>query len=349
MKHNLSIVLALGAALLLAPACSKEKKSGDEASTEAKTAATAAGETQAALDNAGAAGANRPVAGAPDILAHMPADTEIIVSFSMQSLSSSPLWSQIGPAAMASAGKELGQVQEACGFNPLEKLQGVYIGVNTQKEKEPVLLVQGFEREEMSSCITAMAKKDGKKVTLTQEGAFTMVVSEDADENMTIAWPGGNTMIMVPGQGNKEFLQDRMDGKDGLKGNAAFVASAAKAKQSAPIWFAAAFKSGSPVAQGMGAMGQTPTGLYGSVGLTKGLDFDMGVSFADAAAATATLNMAKPFLGMAKSQLGSNADLVDKLKMETAGADLVLSISLSEADLEKLQAMAGPMMGSFGK
>ena len=52
---------------------------------------------------------------------------------------------------------------------------------------------------------------------------------------------------------------------------------------------------------------------------------------------------------MAKSQLGSNADLVDKLKMTTEGADLVLSISLNEADLAKLQAMAGPMMGSFAK
>src|SRR5690606_18583084 len=155
-----------------------------EANTEAKTAATTAGDTQPLDDKT--AGAARPVAGAPDILAHMPADTEIVVSFSMQSLSSSPLWSQIGPAAMASAGKELGEVQEACGFNPLEKLQGVYIGINTKNEKEPLMLVQGFNREEMSSCITAMSKKDGKKVTVTQDGAFTQVASEDADENMTI-------------------------------------------------------------------------------------------------------------------------------------------------------------------
>lgn len=346
MKRNLSIVLALGTALLLAPACSKEKKPEDKVNTESTTTATSAGDTQAA---SAAATASKPGAGAPDILAHMPADTEIVVSFSMRSLTSSPLWSKIGPAAMASAGKEIGEVQEACGFNPIEKLQSVYIGINTANEKEPVLLVQGFEREEMSKCITAMATKQGKKVTLTQDGAFTIVTSDVAEENMTIAWPGGSTMIMVPGKGNKEFLQARMDGKDGLKSNPAFVASAGKANQAAPIWFAASFKKNSPVAQGMSAMGQTPTGLYGSIGLTTGLDFDMGVSFVDAAAATATLNMARPFVGMAKSQLGPNAYLVDKLKMVTEGADMVLSISLTEADLEKLQAMAGPMMGTLGK
>lgn len=349
MKRNLSIVVALGAAFVMGPACGKEKKA-EQALAEAKSTTAEELKVTASNGDMPVVPAALPSAmAATDLLKHLPADTEIMLSFSMSSLSASPLWKKIGPAAMASAGKELAQVQESCGFAPLERLRSVVIGVNSSKEQEPVMIVDGFGRDELSKCISAIALKEGEKITITQEGAFTVVTSDRKNKNMTLAWSGPNTMIMVPESANKEFLQARLDGESSLKENEAFVAAAAKANQTAPIWFAAAFKNNSQIAKSLGQLGQTPAGLYGSLGLATGLDLDVGVIFSDAKAATSTLNKAKPFLALARAKLGANAALLDKLELATAGADMVMSLELSEMDLDTLQAMAGPMLGGFGK
>lgn len=211
------------------------------------------------------------------------------------------------------------------------------------------MIVDGFGRDELSKCISAIALKDDKKITLAQEGAFTVVTSDNKSENMTMAWAGPTTMIMVPSQGSKEFLQARLDGVSSLKDNEAFVTVAGKANQAAPIWFAGAFKNDSSIAQGLAQLGERPTGLYGSLGLANGLDLDVGVSFESAKAATSILGKVKPFLSIARAQLGVNAALLDKLELATVGADMVMALKLSDVDLETLQALAAPMMSGFGK
>ena len=97
----------------------------------------------------------------------------------------------------------------------------------------------------------------------------------------------------------------------------------------------------------MGAMGEAPKGFYGSLGVTNGIDFNLGLGYADEKTATDTLNMVKPMLGMVKGRLGPAGDLVDKLKMATSGADLTVALELTSADIEKLKALAGPMLGGM--
>ncbi len=344
MKRNLSLAIALGTTLCIAPACSKEKK--PETKTEGKSTDTA---SEAARPTETKTAPKGSTASASQMLAYMPASTEIVISFSMQSLTTSPLWKQFGPMALAAASSELGQIEEACGFNPIAKLKSVYLGVDTTNEKQPVLVVQGFERAELTKCISSMAEKEGKKVTVEEEGAFTFVHADAKDENINIAWAGNDTLIMVPEQDDKAYLQARLDGKDSLSANAAFTKAAGKANQAAPIWFAAAFKEGSPAAQGLGQMGSAPSGVFGSIGFTSGLELAVGVSFADEAAAKSTIEMIKPFIGMAKGQLGPNGALLDKLQLVAQGADMMMSMNLSEADLATLQALAGPMMGGLGQ
>ncbi len=342
MKHNLSIATALALSLLVAPACSKDKK-GDKGETAEKASESKAksGEKTSA-EKKGSPGALAPA----DVLSHFPADTEIVISFNVAGLTGSSMWKQYGEAAMANASKELGEFKDTCGFDPITTLKSMHVGINSAKSDDPVLIVNGFARGTLMDCAKKMSEKEGEKVKITEDGKFTVLTGDDG--TTAVAWINDTTLIVVPKKNDKAYLQARLDGKDGLKGNTAFTATAAKAKQGAPIWFAGNFAEGSPAASGMGAMGAAPKGFYGSIGFSDGIDFALGMSFADAAAAEQTLGMAKSMLPMAKGPLGPAGDILDKLQLATKDADMTIGLKLTDADVEKLKGAAGGILGGMG-
>ncbi len=344
MKHNLSIATALALSLLVVPACKKDKKEGSD---KTETSEKAGGDTKTKAEKGSTDKGSSPGAAASaGMMSHFPADTEIVVAFNIANLTSSKMWKDYGDAAMANAAKELGEFKETCGFDPITTIKSVHLGINSAKGEEPVMIINGFARKQLTDCATAMAAKEGEKIEITEEGKYTFITNKNA-EKTAIGWVDDTTMLLVPNKDDKAFLEERMAGKNGLKGNAGFETAAGKAKQAAPIWFAGNFADGSPAASGMGAMGAAPKGFYGSIGFTDGIDFDLGVTFADAKSAEETLNMAKPMLGMAKGQLGPAGDIVDKLQMATKGADMTVGLKLTDADVEKLKALAGPMLGGM--
>jgi hypothetical protein len=247
---------------------------------------------------------------------------------------------------MASVSKELTEVKGACGFDPIAALQGVYVGVNTAKSDDPVVVVNGFHRDQLEKCFGAMAEKDGEKVEVTRDGAITMVKSSDKDQ--AIGWINDSTMVMVPNQSDAAFLKERIAGTGGLGDNPDFSSVLGAADQSAPLWFAGHFQDGSPAADGLGKMmmGAKPLGFYGNLGFAEGLQVDVGLRFGTAEEASQLLEKVKPMLGVAKGQLGPAGKLVDKLQLAAADKDMTVKLSLSNADLEQLQQLAGPMLGA---
>jgi len=339
MKRNYSVVAALALSLLVAPACNKDKKAdGDKAATSdkkvsasgAKGAANSGGEKGAALG---------------DVIPYFPADTEIVVGFNIGDLTSGSLWKQYGALAMAGAPEEYKQFEAICGFDLITSLKTVHLGFNSAHKDDVTVIVSGLGREQVTNCAKAFAKKEGVKLDVTEEGKMSFFAGDG--EKLGVAWINDSTALVVPEKADKAFLQARLDGKESLKSNAAFGAVLAKAKRTEPIWFAGSFADGSPAAKSFGSVGAAPKGVYGSVGLTGGLDIAMGLIFPDAKAATNTLNMAKPMMGMAKGSMGPAGALIDKVLLAVEGSDLTVKLKLSEADLKQLKDLAGPMFGGM--
>jgi hypothetical protein len=347
MKRNIGIALALS--LLVLPACSKDKKKGDEKAATSETGGDTKVVDNKTDDKGGDDKVAVPVPGASNaevaaLLKHFPADTEILVNMNLQSLTGTPLWKQFGPAAMAQAPGNIRDAEKHCGFDPVTTLKSVHLAINSARDDEPVVLVRGLTREPLIKCIKAIAALEKSEVAIADEGSFTTITGKGKDETQGLAWINADTMVLVPGQINKEYLQARIDGKDGLNGNADFGVPAAKANQAAPIWFAGQFGESSKAAKGMGAMGSQPKAVYGSLGFQAGFQLAVGVTFADEKAAAATVAQVKPQLGMAKGFLGPAGSLVDKVEMGNEGADMKVSLSLTEAEVEQLTSMAGAMM-----
>jgi hypothetical protein len=95
----------------------------------------------------------------------------------------------------------------------------------------------------------------------------------------------------------------------------------------------------------MASMGSQPKALYGSVGFSDGIQFSLGVSFADEAAAKATLTQATSMMGMAKGSLGPLANLVDKVQMATDGPDLKIALDMNKEEVDQLSNMASMFSG----
>ena len=113
------------------------------------------------------------------------------------------------------------------------------------------------------------------------------------------------------------------------------------------IWFAGVIKEGSDMEKNMASMGKSPKSVRGTLGFEGGLQLDLGLSFADEAAAKEVLTQAQAMLPMAKGMMGPAAVIVDKVKMDAAGADMNIGLNLSEEELKMLSDTAGAMMGGM--
>lgn len=351
MKRNIGIALVLVLSMLVVPACSKDKKSGDDQSKSADEKGGGDDTTSAAKvkssDGVVAASPGAPAMELGAWLKHMPADTEVLLSMNLASLTGTPLWKQYGPAVIAAAGDGFGKANETCGFDPITTLHSVHFGINSSRQEEPVLIVRGISRGPLIQCIKAMATLEKAVLEIADEGNFTIITGDKQDKRQAIGWIDDKTMLLVPEKVDKDYLQARLDGKDGLDGNADFKIPAAKANQSAPVWFAGSFGESSQVAKGMASMGDQPKALYGSVGFEAGIQLAVGVTFADEKAAAATLSKIKPMLGQAKVFMGPAAGLIDKVQLATTGADLTFGLNLTEAEVKQLSSTAGAMLPGF--
>jgi hypothetical protein len=345
MKRNLAIGFLASLALALgASACKKEdkKEGGDKAAEQGGDKAGAEGAAKPDM----AAAAEKPASGdASAMMAHFPKDTEAVLTFSIANMRSTPMWAKYSAQMMASMADKMSEFKEACGVDPFTTIESVHVGVNTSKSEEPVVIVKGFNRAQVKACMEGTAKKEGKEVKVEDDGNFTKM-TRDGKEVM-LAWANDTTLLMVPEKGDKEYLQARLDGKDGLNGNAEFGAVASAANQGAAIWFAAVPVDGTELAKGIAGnpLGVAPKGLYGSLDFTDGLGVNLGARFGSAEEATGAKDKVGPMLQQFKPMLGPAGAMVDKVKLAASGNDMTINLNLSNQDLEQMQQMLGPMMG----
>lgn len=341
MKPTNRIALSLLLPFLVLSACSKEKKAEPD-----KAVATASDTVTATKDEvAGAADmiALVPTAASAElasILKYMPIDTEILVAVNLVSLTGTPLWNKLGPAAIAKAGASWDNAKATCGFNPVLSLSSVHLGFNSKGGGEPVIIAKGLSRKPLVACIEKLVSQRKDELEVSEEGNFTIVKGKKDGESQTVIWLDDTTLLLVPGKADKAYLQARFDGKDNLAGNADILFPAAKANQSSPIWFAGKFGVSSKAAKKMASMGSQPKALYGSVAFVDGVQFSLGVTFENEEGAKSTLGQVKAMMGVAKGSLGALAGLVDKTQLTTDGSDLKLSLNMNKDEVDQLSNMA---------
>lgn len=291
----------------------------------------------------GAAGAQAAVPSKTGF-AVFPGDSQFVVGVNLASARSSGLWAKYKDKVEAQMASEFAELREACGIDPIGQVQTIIAAGKQGGGGEPdaVVVMKGLQRGSLKTCGEKMAAKEGKKLTVTEEGNLANYVVDD--KNIWAAWLDDSTVVIAP-EKDKAYVSARAAGEGGLAEGSAVMALLKSVDTSAAIYFAADTAMMGPQA----AMMQGAKGIFGSLKLTDGLALDAGLRFDTADNAKKMTEMVNQQVGAMKGQLPPQfKTLVEKAVIKQVDKDMVLQLSLSGAELEQLaQALEG-MKGMLG-
>src|SRR5262245_48187077 len=162
MVRTRSVLIAVVALGLGAGGCKKKEEAAKGA--ENKTTEKGGEVTKAAPSGGVIAGA--------DDLSLLPADSEIVMGLNFAQLQQSALWKQFAPKLMEKAAGGLAEFKAACGFDPIEQIKSVSLGMkgvdSGGKTPEGAVVIHGLDKAKSMACIDkakAEAAKKGSDIT----------------------------------------------------------------------------------------------------------------------------------------------------------------------------------------
>ncbi len=344
-KSWLVAVVALG---LGAAACKKndDNKAGDKPAGDKvadKTDVKAADKAATTPDKVA------PIADAnASDLSLLPVDSEVVMGLNIGQLQSSALWKQFSPKIMDKISGGLGEFKAKCGFDPLESIKSIAIGMKGLGGGTPdgAVVVHGPDKAKVMACLDkgkADAAAKGTEITIDGD-VFT--IKDKKGTNTAFTFVNDTTILGIIGaNGTKDGVLAAAKGTSALKSSATFVDMYSKINTQDSLWML--MNGNSPALAKMGAMGVKPKAIFGSINLTDGLTVDMRIRVATPAEASG-------FVDMMKGQINNPQvkQMFDKLDMTADGPDTKVAVAMSSAKLQALvgmaQGMLGGMMGGGG-
>lgn len=311
MKTQVGRKVSIVAALIAAAAigCSKDKGSSSEGAAAAKGS-----------------------------LGMLPKDADIVMGINFGALRSSDLYKQYAPMLMKAMGDKLDKFKAECGFDPVESIGSMTMGIKGAKgDQDVTVVITGFKKDQLIDCVKKVGDKDGKKVTV--DGDYIQVDSPKGPMGMLFVGDSILAHKTPTGTSTKDELiaMSKQAADASPAGSKAFMDVFGKVDSGAGIWFVA---NGSAA-----AMKDSPFQFkvaYGSIKVTDGLAADI----------TATMNSeadAKQVVDMAKAQLDQvkGAGMLQDASAEAKGADAHITASVSKEQLEMMASMAKGMLGGL--
>ncbi len=327
--------LAAIVAVSLVGACKKNDNkagagSGSATTTTTTTTTTGGGATPVA------------VAGTDD-LSLLPVDSEMVMGLNFAQLQQSALWKQFSPKLMEKAATNLAEFKAACGFDPLEAVKSVSMGLKGLGGTQPdgVIVVHGPDKSKVMACVDkakAEAAKQGTDITV-DGGVF--VVKDKSGQPSAFTFVNDNTLIGTIGtMGTKDGVLAAAKGTSSLKSSAMFTEMYSKINTNDSLWLL--MNGNSPAFSKMGSMGVKPKAIFGSINVTDGLTVDMRMRLG-------TPDEAKQLVTMLQGQLNNPQvkQMFDKLDVAQDGSDAKFSVAMSNQKLQQLIGMVGGMMGGM--
>jgi hypothetical protein len=273
-----------------------------------------------------------------------PPESNLVMGVNLAQISSSQLYKQfVEPKLKAETDKELAEFKAECGFDPLTTVKEVLIGGamdqdTAAKNDKMIVVITGISRQQFTQCSEKMAKKEGENLSVSQEGKFTRM--EKDGETVWIGWVDDTTMVAGLKM-DRAMLEQRMSGAGGgVSANKELMALVDRTDQSSGVWLAVQKPAGAESPGGVDF-----EGVFASIHLSSGLRLNAGMRQGSADEATKTTDQAKNMLEQAKAQAGPFGKYLSKVEIGSKDADVLVNVSLSDAELQEILAQVGPLLG----
>ena len=337
MVRTRSLLIGVVALGLSAGACKKKEEKKDTAAAD-KTTEQKVGENPVTKG----APSGAMIAGADD-LSLLPADSEMVMGLNFAQLQQSALWKQFSPKLMEKAASGLAEFKAACGFDPMEKIKTVSLGMKGLGGNTPdgAVVIHGLDKAQSMACLDkakAEAAKKGSEITVDGD-VFTV----KAKSGETTAWTfvDGDTLLGVLGPtASKDTVIAAAKGTSALKTSQTFVEMYSKINTKESMWLL--INGNAAFMQKAAQAGVKPKAVFGSINVTDGLTVDMRIRLA-------TADEAKQLVTMMQGQT-NNAQvkqMFDKLDVTADGTDAKIAVAMSNQKLQQLVGMVGGMMGGM--
>lgn len=312
------------------------------------------GEEAAAADDEGAEVSDpTPVEGAgmPEAASYsvFPESSEFVGGIAFEPVRQSALWDRYWETMLAAVDTDdgIGMMQEACGFEPFSQIQNVMFGGDPESEDEMVVVVEGFSRDEVTNCVEGIAELDvDEEVEVEEDGDFLEFRDGDG-EGILVGWLDDRTL--VTGEGDKEWLEARIEGEDGLASDAPLAQIVeTEVDKGSGVWFGLVPDEDGEMASEMAmAGGPEPNAIFGSVAPSDGLSVSVGLRFDSGDEAEEVLNQTRQMLEMVRAQAGELGAVIDNAEMRVEDSDMLVSLALSEQELTEVVEGVGEMFGGM--
>ena len=224
---------------------------------------------------------------------------------------------------------------DACKLG-LDDLERVTIGGS--RNDEFVMIVEG-DGIGSSAMLTCVAKQLAPK---TPASMFAPAVSgciSGLDMGDGAGFVLDRRHLVFVSKGWKGKVQKRLGGSGRAASNGSLKSAVRNARRAAPLWFAVDVKQ--PIDTGMGKY--DIDGVGGGVDLSRGLHLDLAAHFRSSSEAGQLRQELEGYRAMALMMgpsMGIPADVIQNVKVEGKGADLGLSVDLTESQIKQLEQAA---------
>jgi len=331
-------LLAALVTLPLAVGCKKDEEKKSEGSGAGATAAEKSGDIGKAMGG----GAGQAAQASAD-LDMIPVDSEIVAGVNFAQLQQSALWQKNIMPKLATGNflAELGKLKSNCGFDPMVAIKTISIGLKDIGAGKPqvVAVVHGLDKAKTMACLDNQKIKDDlatDKVEVQKDGDVALLLDRREGNNAAVKFVDDSTcVVVVGGKATKDGIQGVIDGKSALRTSPAFVDMYGKLNPQDSVW--ALVNGGMKGLEKLTALlGLKPKALFGTINVTDGLTADLRMRVDSPSQAAETAAGLSQQVGMAKQ-------FVDNIGVTSEGADVKLTLAISNA---KLMALA--QMGKSG-
>lgn len=294
-----------------------------------------------AADKAG--GKSGQVAYSTD-LALLPLDSELVLGVNLGQVQQSALWKQLVEPKLMSGDvqKKVAEFKEKCGFDPMAAVKSISAGVKGVGGDKPdaVVVAHGIDKAKVLGCLDKMKDeiaKDGTEVS--RDGDITLFKGKNG-EQAAITFLNDSTLLAVLGdKANAAGVKAAAAGSSTLKTSASFNEMYSKINTNDSLWLL--MNGNAKPLEKAAMLGVKAKALFGSVNVTDGLSLDLRMRVESPESAT-------QFATMAKGQVQQAAKMFDKVDVSNDGADVKISVSLSNQKLQDLIKQVGGMFSAFG-
>lgn len=274
------------------------------------------------------------VASAPaslaDPLALMPADSDLVIHVDVAALRKTKYWAPYEPKLVQFIAPGLA----GCGYDPLTEMSSVDVGIPMQS-KLGMFVLRGLDRDKTIGCLKQ--SKADTNTTVTFDGDIITLTNKSGAVNL-VTFPDAHTMVM---QGSEHPTKDTLKLALGvgapLRKDAAFMAVEKRVEPGAAVTLV--FRPGSEllrerVSQQIGAAAKA---AYAAIKVTDKLEWRFVLTVgSDQEAIAVTDRM--------QGQLAASKAYFERLEAKAQGADVVMDMALTDAQLHTIADMVGAMM-----